>query len=98
MKELLTGQDEREIRERFRVEKNVLDRFDRCLIEGCQSEWWKLFTDQIRDRMNDFLMMMVNGGLDQRAEDKLRGQILEDSFILTLDERGKGLVKQREGR
>ena len=96
MKGLMVEPDGRTIRDKFRLEKEQLDHFDRALIEGCQTEWWKLFTDQIRDRMNDFLMMMVNGGMDQRGEDKLRGQILEDSFILTLDERAKGLAKQKE--
>lgn len=72
--------------------------FDQLLIDAYDKPWWRQVILAVEGRRNNFLTTLVNGVDDQRAEDKLRGQINELNFFLLLDQRAAQLIEERKDR
>jgi|SRR6185436_7018542 len=68
-----------------------LDRYEQLLKEAFHAPWWREFIRLIEKRRNDFLERLCNGNLDQRQEDRLRGEISNCSYIISIDEAGDQL-------
>jgi len=68
-----------------------LDRYEQLLREAFHAPWWREFIRLIEKRRNDFLEKLCNGNLDQRQEDRLRGEISNCSYIISIDEAGDQL-------
>jgi hypothetical protein len=69
-----------------------LEQFDDALRTAYETVWWRTFVRLIGDRRSalmDDLCTRVD--MDQRQEDRCRGQISELAFILLLDERARTL-------
>ena len=71
--------------------------FDQLLTEAYDKPWWRQVILAVEGRRNNFLTTLVNGVDDQRAEDRLRGQINELNFFLLLDQRAEQLIEARKG-
>lgn len=69
--------------------------FDALMLEAYDKPWWRQVILAVEGRRNGFLTALVNGETDQRAEDKLRGQINELNFFLLLDQRAEQLIEER---
>jgi hypothetical protein len=82
------------IRGQYRTEVAELENFDALCREAHDKPWWRAVIKAARARRESFLNQLVMGGLDQRDEDKLRGQILELNFFIILDENGSDLVER----
>ena len=74
-----------------------IDLFSQLVKEAWDKPWWRRLVDTIVDRQHSLLITLAMGTLDQRAEDRLRGQIDEDSFFLALDIQGE-LMNEKEKR
>lgn len=68
-----------------RVVIGHLEEFERILKGAHDDVWWRRFIELIKERRMSFIDSLVGGEMDQRSEDRTRGQISELNFILTLD-------------
>lgn len=68
-----------------RVQIGNLENFEQALRGAYETLWWRQFISLIKERRAMFVEALVGGDLDQRAEDRTRGQISELNFILSLD-------------
>jgi hypothetical protein len=71
---------------RKQITPEDLDRYENLLKEAFKTPWWVEYIKLTQQRLNDYLTKLVDGHLDTREEDKLRGKIDECSFPLSLDD------------
>ena len=71
-------------------------KFDEHLESAVRESWWRMFVEVVTKRRLDLMEELASGSHDQRADDRIRGEISGLSFILILDLRGNGLVKARK--
>lgn len=69
-----------------RVQLGELEEFERILRGAHDDVWWRRFIELIRERRASFIDSLVAGDMDQRSEDRTRGQISELNFVLSLDQ------------
>jgi hypothetical protein len=72
--------------------KRAADRqveFNELMREAYDKPWWRAIMVAIKQRRDGFVAQLVNAQDDQRTEDRLRGQINELNFFITLDEQGR---------
>lgn len=84
----------------FKLVQEDIDAFDSLIREAWDKPWWRRFIATIESRRTAFMGQLINdiGNDSTRMEDKLRGQILELSWILAVDEYGKKLfLDKKEG-
>ena len=62
-----------------------LDRFDQVLRGAYTDPWWREFVRLVGLRRQSYMEDLVSSSLDQRIEDRIRGQITELTWILSLD-------------
>lgn len=72
--------------------------FDDLMLNAHDKPWWRQVMLAVEGRRDNFLTALVNGVDDQRAEDRLRGQINELNFFLLLDQRGAQLIEERKDK
>lgn len=87
-------QAEQEPKNRFRAEVAELERFDNLARDAFKQPWWRAIVKAIQDRRSAFVNMLCEGKLEQRDEDRLRGQISELNFILFLDDQARRLLEE----
>lgn len=75
-----------------------LREFERTLKNAHNDLWWRQFVNLIKDRRMSFMETLAGGILDQRAEDRLRGQISELSWLLALDQYAELPRRDTDGR
>lgn len=83
---------------RDRIISAELEAFDQALLHAREDVWWRKFIGMIRERRQNFTEALVAGDMDQRAEDRCRGQISELTFILSLDLYGEHKNAERTSR
>jgi hypothetical protein len=81
---------------RATAEIAALEQFEEALRSAHDTVWWRKFMDLIKERRTSFVEALVAGTLDQRAEDRTRGQISELTFVISLDAYGGRDGGQRE--
>lgn len=81
----------------FEIEK--VKRFEELARDAWDKPWWREFVTLITERNQSLLMTLAIGMNDQREEDRLRGQILAFSWIITLDKQAvKNEKENHNGR
>lgn len=80
-----------------KLQQEEVDVFDSLMREAWDKPWWRRFVATVEARRSTFMTQLINdiGNDNTRFEDKLRGQILELSWILAVDEYGKKLFQQK---
>lgn len=63
-----------------------LEEFERALVGAHDDPWWRKFIETVKERRASFIDSLVSGDMDQRTEDRTRGQISELNFIVGLDQ------------
>ena len=81
-----------------RVTAAHLETFEQALQGAYEDPWWRLFIETVKERRASFIDSLVAGDMDQRSEDRTRGQISELNFILALDQHGGNVNGQNERR
>jgi len=69
--------------ERIRVAE--MENFEQALRGAREDLWWRKFIETVKERRMAFIDSLVAGDMDQRSEDRTRGQISELNFIIGLD-------------
>ena len=69
-----------------RLKVGELEEFERALAHAHDEPWWRKFIETVKERRASFVETLVSGSMDQRSEDRCRGQISELNFILSLDQ------------
>ncbi len=93
-----TSELQDKIRSRFRVEIDELEQWESLMRDAYEKPFWRKVIAKVKERQHTALMLIVNGELTQRQEDKIRGQIEEDNFFLLLDEGARQLQERNNGR
>lgn len=78
-----------------RVRKGELEEFERILEGAHEDIWWRRFIETVKERRAAFVDSLVAGTMDQRTEDRTRGQISELNFIIALDQHGENISNGR---
>ena len=78
-----------------RLDAGHIEEFERALMGAHEDVWWRKFIEAVKDRRASFIDSLVSGTMDQRTEDRTRGQISELNFILALDQHAENLNGQR---
>lgn len=68
-----------------------LDKIDNLLKEAFDAPWWRHYITMVKNRRNGMLEALCNSNLEQRKEDRLRGEISNCSWTLLIDEAGRQL-------
>src|SRR4030095_2663810 len=63
--------------------------FEELMVEAYDKPWWRRIVAAVKQRQQHFVAQLVAAQEDQRTEDRVRGQINECDFFLTLDEQAR---------
>jgi hypothetical protein len=86
------------INRRDRIKSAQIEEFERALIHAHEDLWWRRFIELVKERRQGYTESLVVGDMDQRSEDRCRGQISELTFILSLDLYGEHHNAERTER
>jgi hypothetical protein len=81
----------------LRKEADTQIEFEELMLEAYDKPWWRRIIAAVRQRQLHFVNQLVAAQADQRVEDKLRGQINECNFFLTLDEQARVTRENKNG-